>query len=579
MNTLAIRIVYLTGRSIASAYNDRERTEWPPHPARLYSALVQAWAEGESRGAEERAALEWLASLGAPAIHASDASLRSTVPHFVPVNDTAVLDPCGRQREQVEKLALAHEEAKTAYERALAANDLKAVKEASKALERSENALAKQRKALLDALTGDQRPFAPGKHTKAALLSAAALLPEQRGKQPRHFPSASPHEPTVFMRWEAEARSYEQHRPHLAALLGRIVRVGHSSSLVACSIAEDCPQPNWKPHDEGEEVLRIPRPDQFERLQHIYDRYGDIEPRVMPHAFQRYSRMRATRHAAPSASCFDTDWLVFRQTGGRRLSATLGVEVARAMRGALMKYSDEPIPELISGHKAPGIPSATPHLALVPLPFVGHARATGDLLGIALVLPRDAPMPERQALLRAIGGWEDARRAEEQDDLLDTPPLRLVLGRSGEIDLERIEWGVSPLKTLRSTTWCEASRVWRTATPIALDRNPGNLRSDDPATARAAYDAAGTTIADACERIGLPRPARVEIHFSVPLSGGVKARLYPPFPADPNKTRRVKVHARIEFSEPVTGPLILGAGRYYGLGLCWPATDEGARDA
>jgi CRISPR-associated protein Csb2 len=30
-------------------------------------------------------------------------------------------------------------------------------------------------------------------------------------------------------------------------------------------------------------------------------------------------------------------------------------------------------------------------------------------------------------------------------------------------------------------------------------------------------------------------------------------------------------HATIEFAEPVAGPVVLGAGRFFGLGLCIPA--------
>ena len=36
----AIRVECLTGRYVATAYDDRSRAEWPPHPARLFSALV-----------------------------------------------------------------------------------------------------------------------------------------------------------------------------------------------------------------------------------------------------------------------------------------------------------------------------------------------------------------------------------------------------------------------------------------------------------------------------------------------------------------------------------------------------------
>jgi hypothetical protein len=36
---LAIELVFLTGRYVATAYNSRTESEWPPHPARVFSAL------------------------------------------------------------------------------------------------------------------------------------------------------------------------------------------------------------------------------------------------------------------------------------------------------------------------------------------------------------------------------------------------------------------------------------------------------------------------------------------------------------------------------------------------------------
>ena len=65
-----LHVNYLMGRVYSSAFedgDDKTEPEWPPHPSRLYSALVAAWGEG---GAEEelRPALEWLEERGAPTI-------------------------------------------------------------------------------------------------------------------------------------------------------------------------------------------------------------------------------------------------------------------------------------------------------------------------------------------------------------------------------------------------------------------------------------------------------------------------------------------------------------------------------
>jgi CRISPR-associated protein Csb2 len=71
---LAVAVDLLSGRYAATAYNDRDRGEWPPHPSRFFSALVATWAEGEPTsgdGDAELQALRWLEGQPAPDIVAS----------------------------------------------------------------------------------------------------------------------------------------------------------------------------------------------------------------------------------------------------------------------------------------------------------------------------------------------------------------------------------------------------------------------------------------------------------------------------------------------------------------------------
>ena len=63
--SFGIEVNFLTGRFVATCHNDRRQPEWPPHPARLYSALVAAWADADKPNPSERAALEWLEVSGA----------------------------------------------------------------------------------------------------------------------------------------------------------------------------------------------------------------------------------------------------------------------------------------------------------------------------------------------------------------------------------------------------------------------------------------------------------------------------------------------------------------------------------
>lgn len=97
---LVLRVSYLMGRVYSAVFDDGDsklRPEWPPHPSRLFSALVSAWGDG---GAEPELvpALEWLERQPPPAIYAAECSVRKRVEAFVPVNDERSL-PEGRSRK------------------------------------------------------------------------------------------------------------------------------------------------------------------------------------------------------------------------------------------------------------------------------------------------------------------------------------------------------------------------------------------------------------------------------------------------------------------------------------------------
>jgi CRISPR-associated protein Csb2 len=62
---------------------------------------------------------------------------------------------------------------------------------------------------------------------------------------------------------------------------------------------------------------------------------------------------------------------------------------------------------------------------------------------------------------------------------------------------------------------------------------------------------------------------------AAPLAGGDKARQFPPFETGKPPIQRVLVHATLTFEQPVEGPVLLGAGRYFGLGLFRPLRDHG----
>lgn len=564
----ALRLEYLTGRVVATAYNDRDILEWPPHPARLFSALVAVWADSGDR--TERAALEWLEQQPAPCIACSNVARRSVLTHYVPVNDTTLLTGLERWREKKERTDKTLEEVKTVLEQSAGA-DMRTRTRLEKDLERARKAADKARSEYLSAV--EKLTVWTGDATDKDRKSAVGLLPESRVRQGRSFPSGVPDDPVIHFIWPDVEPG--EHRRALEQLAGRLVNLGHSSCLVHARVVEQVPEAVWIPDDQGDLVMRWVSKGQLQRLESEYGIHKGVEPRVLPFVVQRYRPAAASAACAVPTSVFDhEDWLILRRVGGARLPHTRAIDLARAVRGALMRHAVQPPAAVLSGHEADGSPSRDPHLAIVPLPNVGHKHGDGALLGIALIMPRQLAPEQRRAVLVAIGRWEEEARRQSGHDDDDAPTLTLGLRNGVEIEVERVVWGLPPLYNLRPSTWCGPAREWSSATPVALDRNPGELFSRDKTKRTAAHREVVEILARSCHYAGLPVPEKVVISPGPMLQGSTGARQFPPFPQDNGKFRRILVHAHITFAEPVRGPVLLGAGRFYGLGLFRPIDDD-----
>ena len=100
-------------------------------------------------------------------------------------------------------------------------------------------------------------------------------------------------------------------------------------------------------------------------------------------------------------------WVIFEfASDSRSFPATMAVELATAMRAAVFHHAEDPIPEELSGHLPDGKPTTIPHIAFLPLPYVGFEHADGRLLGMAVSVPDAVSDGARRALYRAIGNWE-----------------------------------------------------------------------------------------------------------------------------------------------------------------------------
>src|SRR5690606_9405709 len=126
---------------------------------------------------------------------------------------------------------------------------------------------------------------------------------------------------------------------------------------------------------------------------------------------------------------------------------------------------------------------------------------------------------------------------------------------------------------------CRPARRWTSVTPIARGRSPGRLTPRDPETRAAAAAAARAAIGRPCQARGFPPPIAAVAPAEPPGRGTRPARAFPRYALRGGRVQRMLVHADITFDEPVRGPLLVGAGRYFGYGLCTPLNDRSERGA
>lgn len=469
---LAVEVEYLMGRVIASCHDDRRKVEWPPHPARLFAALVAAFKECEL-SETVRKALQWLEALPEPGIYANPPEHkglgRDVHDVFVPVND-------------------------------------------------------------------------PKKNTKS-------MLPERRSRQPRWFPAFTPTDNTVYFIWNDIAAD-EQTEEALQEAAQHVSYLGHSMSPVRVLVRRDTPEgkaPTLTPHPEGRLLLRTTGAGRLDYLEALHERRKEnagLQPRL-----GRVCEYRIVgKDIVPPPHSLFRRIYVLRKEQGCRLSLEAAVGLCSLVRKALLELCPDPLPESISGHLLNGDPSPNPHMAVIPLANVGHRHADGHIMGVAVLFPESAKASECRQLEHGLRELK-----------------RITLGFLGEWQVELLDAETLTVaaQALQPKTYGAAFRHWATLTPVAFGHYPKKTPGKDVLA----------VIGQSCLDIGLPQPVSAEIVPGSPFNGAPLAKLYRQN-GDLQKISYLKdkmlAHVALSFDEPVQGPIVLGAGKFLGLGVCRP---------
>ena len=278
--------------------------------------------------------------------------------------------------------------------------------------------------------------------------------------------------------------------------------------------------------------------------------------RPVPGHWHGYDRPRTPSPDSTPHTVFDSR-IITLAIEGRRVSLPATLKVTTALRGLLMRGCPvQPPPEWFSGHREDGTPSTEPHLALMPLPFVGSQHADGRIMGLGLGLPTKSDPQEVGRCLEPV--------LHDPDTGLPRDDLRLFDGEWLECGLE-LESRERPPHNLRHETWTRPSRIWASVTPVVLNRHfDGKDR----------WERAAESVKDACSHIGLPRPDEVLLHPVSLVEGVPHAREFPQLARKRDGGRQMHAHAVFIFDQAVAGPVIIGAGRFRGYGLCRPMDQD-----
>ncbi|WP_042696599.1 type I-U CRISPR-associated protein Csb2 [Azospirillum sp. B506] len=404
--------------------------------------------------------------------------------------------------------------------------------------------------------------FVPPNDAESGRSGDKAVLPSLRSRQPRRFPATRPFDSKVSLHWP-DAAPDDGTMAALKALAADTAYVGHSTSLTRCRfLREDGALPKtarWP--------SRTIYPGRLGELRRLYD------AKQRPGSGNPFKPPAAPR--AETAGIFADRWLllehVVSKTGGAEMpDLRAAALVAKKIHKTLLSGYDksglrDAIPEVVSGHQPDRRPSRAPHIAIVPMSFTGFPHADGHALGFAVIPPRGSGLlddPDFLKALRMVAPMDEdsGRRLLHLDGLTFAPTFDPPENR----------------RSLDPTLYTTAGTTFATVTPIVLDRH---LKERGEARQIEIAD----QIAAACRNAGLPEPADVVPDKHSALEGAPSAYPSGNAPAwmrwklpDALASRQL-THAVIRFPQEVRGPVLLGAGRFLGLGLCRPLDSKEER--
>lgn len=484
--------------------------DWPPSPARLFQALVAGAACGRTLAAKDIEALEWLESLAPPVIAAPPARAGNGFTNYVPNNDLDAVggDPARVGEIRTPKIVKPH----------LFDADI----------------------PLIYAWT-----FHEGAKERELARTICAIA----------------------------ARLYQLGRGvDMAWAVGEILEGEGVEERLEARLAEHA-RVLYRPCERGEgKLLACPADGS---LKSLIERYKESGERFRPLADasgkkakgQTFSQARRAQFrqvaydSPPARFLFDIRWI-----GGEKAksdfaaqSLTETASLVKTVRDGAAARLEKAFREKNLSGEAAHVPSVfglrcdasdadkASRIRIVPLPSIGFVHADRAIRRVLVEVPPNCPL-RASDIEWAFSGLDisDSKTGEILETLVPADDDRML-----------DHYGVR-----------DAARLWRTITPAVL---PATRRRSRSGTERAANERdAACDAFQALRHAGVTTKARVLRAQREPFEAkGGRAESF----AHGERFRKERLwHVEIEFAEPVRGPLVIGDGRYLGLGLMAPVS-------
>lgn len=484
--------------------------DWPPAPARLFQALVAGAARGNVLSDEDSVALSWLEQLPPPEIIGPSTRRGQRLKNYVPNNDLDSVggDP-GRIGEVRTSTKIIQPYIFDADVPFLYAWHFKPSDEAS----RHAGEICALAERLYQLGRGVDMAWAWGEVLDDAALESrfvrhgGALYNPTRGGEGFSLDCPIP-------------GSFEGLRARFAANTTRFSRVGQENEV----LFSQAPKPRFR-------IVRYNSPP----ARQLFD--------------LRHTTGDSPFDPCPSVRVSELT-LRIRDKAVERLEKTLPQKTAEIRR-------------VLIGRDATNADKAA-RVRIVPLPSIGHEHVDPSIRRVLVEVPPNCPIGAEDI------AWAFSGLVVEAGEV--APETGEIIGET-----RLIPAGERTTLTHYGVDTDERHRQWRTVTPAALSEtaarrriDPRRLREETKGGHERAREQniAATTVLQALRHVGIDaRASTIRVQREPFDPKGARAEA---FAAGTRFAKERLWHIEIVFAEPIAGPLLLGDGRYLGLGLMAP---------